>query len=317
MRSRVRHINHALALTVVAVALAGSAYAQVAGEPLEPRVGKLESEMRAVQRKVFPGGNPKYFQPEVQTPATSDTAPATPAQSGAGVAELQVRIQDVEKQLGEITGRIEQTENRTKQLEDQFAKFKADAETRLLKLEPQGSNGSPPVDLGPVSTQPTPAPQSLNTAPVIKKGNKPIAMSTGLKPATAVTGLGAAETAYRAGYATYVARDYDQSEAAFKDFMGRYPQHPLASNVEYWLGRTYLNKKQFGQAARSFLQGYQKYPKGEKAPDSLLGLGEALIALDKPQEACSALSELSAIYPDASASIKGRESALRGKAKCK
>ena len=33
---------------------------------VERRVDKLESEMRAVQRKVFPGGDKRYFEPEFQ-----------------------------------------------------------------------------------------------------------------------------------------------------------------------------------------------------------------------------------------------------------
>ncbi len=287
-------------------------------QAVEPRLGKLESEMRAVQRKVFPGGSPKYFQPEVQTPSAVDAPPAVPALAGAGVSELQVRLQDVEKQLAEITGRLEQNENRTKQLEDQLSKFKADVESRLTSTTAQPEAGAA------ATTTPQPAP----ALPVMQKNGKIIAPIATAKPpavkatasktpAVSTLGTGDAETAYRAAYATYAAKDYDQSEAAFKDFMSRYPQHPLASNVEFWLGRTYISKKQYGQSARSFLQGYQKYPKGEKAPDSLLGLAESLLALDKPQDACSALSELSVVYPDASASVKARQTSLRTKAKCK
>ena len=43
---------------------------------IEGRVGKLESEMRAVQRKVFPGGANQYVQPEITAPQTQATAAA-------------------------------------------------------------------------------------------------------------------------------------------------------------------------------------------------------------------------------------------------
>ncbi len=318
MKAATIKLGHVLCAVVAGGFLSGSLAAQDS-QALEPRIGKLESEMHAVQRKVFPGGSPKYFQPEVQTPASVDAVPATPITSCVGVAELQVRIQDVEKQLAEITGRVEQNENHTKQLEDQFTKFKADVELRL----PAGVATQPDAGAAAGALQATQPPQ-----PVIQKNGKVVSPVATAKPvsvktpaakpvATPTTGIGDAETAYRAGYATYVAKDYDQSETAFKDFMSRYPQHPLASNVEFWLGRTYISKKQYGQAARSFLQGYQKYPKGEKAPDSLLGLAESLIALDKPQDACSALSELSVVYPDTNAAVKTRQTSLRTKAKCK
>ena len=35
---------------------------------VESRVGKLEKEMRAVQRQVFPNGAGKFLEPEIQSP---------------------------------------------------------------------------------------------------------------------------------------------------------------------------------------------------------------------------------------------------------
>src|SRR5205814_1631483 len=56
---------------------------------IEGRVGRLESEMRAVQRKVFPGGGGQYVQPDINPPPASTTIPGSPSDSP--VADLDQR----------------------------------------------------------------------------------------------------------------------------------------------------------------------------------------------------------------------------------
>ena len=51
---------------VALLLLSGTSFPSLAAEPqlpIEGRVGKLEKEMKAVQRKVFPGGAQQYFDP--------------------------------------------------------------------------------------------------------------------------------------------------------------------------------------------------------------------------------------------------------------
>ncbi len=55
-------------LAASATLLPGAATAQAS---LDGRVGKLESEMHAVQRKVFPGGAGQTVQPDIAAPAGS------------------------------------------------------------------------------------------------------------------------------------------------------------------------------------------------------------------------------------------------------
>jgi tol-pal system protein YbgF len=281
-----------------------SAHAQDVKQ-IDKRVGTLEGEMRAVQRKVFPGGSPKYFEPEFQQGSGAVSDPATSTGTDPKVlAGLQARLLELEKQLGELTGRVEQNENKTRQLEDQFRIFKADVEERLGRIEPK----SAAVVVPPVATAPAPSPVPVAAA----------------APAPAVaTAASAADTQYKTAFAAFEARDFEKAETGFKDFLSRYGYkseankgHALAPNAQYWLGRTYVNRKLYAQAARTFLDGYQRFPKSEKAPDSLLGLGESLTALGKPQDACSAFNELKAVYPDAKPEIKTKAEAGRVKAKC-
>jgi tol-pal system protein YbgF len=287
---------------VAALLISGTAIAQTAA-PVEPRVAKLESEMRAVQRKVFPGGSPRYFEPEFPaTPAAPGSVPTSTGADPKALADLQARLLELEKQLRDITGRVEQSENQTKLVEDQFKAFKLDVEARLGKIEVANA---PPV-----------------IAPVIA----PTLPSLPLKPPVApvISAPAGSDGQYKAAYAYFEAKDYDRAETAFKEFVGRYGYKsdkdrgtPLAANAQYWLGRTFVNKKAYAQAARAFLEGYQRYPKADKASDSLLGLAESLTALGKPADACSALSELQTVYPNASTDVKLKAQSAKTKAKCK
>jgi tol-pal system protein YbgF len=299
-----------LAATLLLSLPAGSALYAQDTKQIDKRVGTLESQMRAVQRKVFPGGSPKYFEPEFPSADPNQPGQQPAAPSGVdpkNVAGLQARLLELEKQLGELTGRVELNENKYRLLEEQFRNFKADVEERLGKIE------TPAVAAVPT---PAPAPAVAATPPAPGTTVKPPVVATA--PATS-----AADTAYKTAFAAFEAKDFDRAESGFKDYLARFGYksdsnrgHSLTPNAQYWLGRVYVNKKQFAQAARSFLDGYQRFPKSDKAPDSLLGLGESLTALGKPQDACSAFNELAAVYPDARPEIKTKAQAGRLKAKC-
>ena len=81
--------------------------------------------------------------------------------------------------------------------------------------------------------------------------------------------------------------------------MSKYPDHSLAGSAQYWLGETFYAQGDFKRAAQTFLQGYKKYPKSLRAPDSLLKLGISLNRLGQPEQACAAYQAVSAEYPKA------------------
>jgi len=85
---------------------------------------------------------------------------------------------------------------------------------------------------------------------------------------------------------------YQEAEIAFKAFLDVHGDDPLAANANYWLGETYYVRKDFMQAAQVFFQAYQKFPKGAKAPDSLLKLGMSMAGMEKTSEACATFGKL-------------------------
>jgi tol-pal system protein YbgF len=109
----------------------------------------------------------------------------------------------------------------------------------------------------------------------------------------------APEALYERSNESLLRRQFGDAEAGFSTFLSKYPDHSLAGSAQYWLGETYYAQSDFKRAAQTFLQGYKKYPKGRRAPDSLLKLGISLNRLGQAQQACAAYAAVSAEYPKA------------------
>lgn len=122
--------------------------------------------------------------------------------------------------------------------------------------------------------------------------------------------------AYETAYGYLLQRDYGSAEAAFNDFLKKYPNDSLSGNAQYWLGETYFVRGQYKAAAGAFLKGYQTYGQSGKAPDSLLKLAMSLDRLGQKEAACSSFSELAAKFPTAPQSVKGRAQSERQRIGC-
>jgi tol-pal system protein YbgF len=272
-------------------------------ERVEGRVKKLESEMRAVQRKVFPGASKDYFEPEITAPAAPATAPGIPASSP--ISDLTQRVNSLEQQMTTLTGQVEEATFKLRQLEAQLAKFKSDADFRLSTLE----GGTQPSVATPAG--------AAAVAPAGQTAPKPSASTA--TASEAPPQLDPIEAEYRAGYGFVAAKDYAKAETALAAFLAKHPAHARASNAQYWLGRTYFAQNRPVQAARTLLENYQKRPEGERAPESLLWLGKSLMAFSPPSpaKACEAYDQLDASYGGKlSASLRAQLAEARAAAKC-
>jgi tol-pal system protein YbgF len=107
------------------------------------------------------------------------------------------------------------------------------------------------------------------------------------------------EALYERSNESLLRRQFGDAESGFSTFMSKYPDHSLAGSAQYWLGETFYAQGDFKRAAQTFLQGYKKYPKSRRAPDSLLKLGISLSRLGQGEQACAAYQAVSAEYPKA------------------
>jgi TolA-binding protein len=279
---------------------------------VEGRVDRLEKEMRAVQRKVFPAGTP--LEAEITRPAAPVTAPGTPASTP--VADLIARVGALESQLASITGQVEENSFKLRQMEEAFTKYKAETDSRLA----QGAPASPATVTPPVS-MPTSEPAPVAARPAAPKPAAPAGASEARKTAVAAierpdTG-DAANDAYTYGFRLWDAKFYPEAQAQLKATVEKYGDSSIASRAQNLLGRAYLDDGKPALASVAFYENYQKRPRGDRASDSLAYLGDALIQLKKPADACKVYQELDQVYGGSlSASLRGMMDKGRAQAKC-
>lgn len=280
--------------------VAAPAAAQRADSP-ERRIERLEQQLRAVQRKVFPGG--AEVAPEIEPQAGPGIEAGVPASSA--VADLTARVDSLEAQLRELTGQVEQNGNRLRQMENAIAQLRDSIGGRLDALERAGAPAAEPARPGASSPQ-LPRPTSAGTP-------------TDAPAATAsASGESAAEEAYNAGFRLWESKRYAEAQQALEAAAKRYPKSKWASWASNLAGRAYLDAGKPATAAKTFLANYQGNPKGERAADSLYFLGQSLVALDKPADACKAYDELQDVYGATMRDwLRQRLPAARTQAKCR
>jgi TolA-binding protein len=272
---------------------------------VDVRVDRLEKEMRAVQRKVFPAGAP--LEAEITRPATPAIMPGSP--SSTPVADLTARVSALESQLASVTGQVEENSFKLKQLEEAFNRYKAEQESRAAPVVvPPVSASSASVAPAAASSHPAPRP-----APSGASEERKTAVAAIERPSTG----NEADDAYSYGFRLWDAKFYPEAQAQLKATVDKYGSSPIASKAANLLGRAYLDDGKPALASVAFYENYQKRPKGDRAPDSLAYLGEALIQLKKPADACKVYAELEQVYgATLSTGLRGMMDKGRTRAKC-
>ena len=97
--------------------------------------------------------------------------------------------------------------------------------------------------------------------------------------------------------------DYGMAERAFREFVSNNPEHELAGSAQYWYAETFRIRQLYTDAASAYLEGYQKYPKGKKAPDNLLRLGVSMVQIGQKDQGCKMINGVSIQYPNAEKSV--------------
>ncbi|HEX4873997.1 MAG TPA: tetratricopeptide repeat protein [Sphingorhabdus sp.] len=289
--------------------------AQAQDANVEGRVTKLEKEMKAVQRKVFPDGAGKFFEPEIQAEAAKPAVSGSP--SSSAVTDLIARVDALETQLATLTG----------QVETQGAAMKVmDARLKLLEsTKPQEVAAGPAVPAVESETKVAVAPTKTETAP---KASTPAKTNPPANPTPARTSAVAAierpatgdafEDSYSYGYRLWEGKFYPEAQVQLQDTVTKFPRHKRASFARNLLGRAWLDDGKPATAVKIFYDNYKNDPKGERAPESLYFLGDALAQLGKAPEACEAFGQLASAYPaEASGRLATRLAEGRKKAKCK
>ena len=110
---------------------------------------------------------------------------------------------------------------------------------------------------------------------------------------------------------------YDEARSAFRGFADTYPKDDLAPQAVYWVGSIAYVQKDYSGAARAFAEEIKEYPHSPRGPESMLKLGQSLIAMKQKQEGCTTLGAISSKYPGASRTILREASKARREARCR
>lgn len=289
-------------LAVAGLALALTS-APAAAQSEEARLRKIEAEVRALQRQVFPNGAGRTFEPEIS--AAQPTAQPPGAPSTTAVTDILARLDALEGQLRQLTAGNEENANTLRLLQDRV---------RLLETAsaPAPSIAPAPVP-GPVTSPPASVTTPKPATPSGPSAQRIAAVQAIVKPSTG--DAGADEYAY--GFRLWEAKFYPEAAQQLTMFVEKYPRHAQISYGRNLLGRAYLDDGKPREAAPWFLNNYQADKSGARAGDSLLYLGEAMIALNDTKRACVALAEFAETYPAlASGRLKSQYDANRKAAKC-
>ncbi len=247
-----------------------------------------------------------------------------------------LKLSEIENQFQELTNKFEEINFKLDKLSNRLSKVQSDNQLRFQDLETVLLNGetinltskknsdqnteilpgsSQPQDLGSISYKDS---STGNTTQKIQSVETTATIVTETFQAEEkILPDGSASEQYQFATSFLKVGDYPTAERAFREFVISNPDHKLAGNAQYWYAETFRIRQLYTDAASAYLEGYQKYPKGEKAPINLLKLGVSMIQIGEKDQGCKMISGVEKQYPDANQSVIQKAKYESQKFECK
>ena len=233
-----------------------------------------------------------------------------------------LKLSEIENQFQELTNKFEEINFKLDKLSSRMSKVQADNQIRFQDLENVVSSDSTinkltkktnndQMEVLPGSSQP----QDLGSISYKDTATNETSQKTNSVDSTAlvVTETFQAEEKilpnespdkqYQFATSFLKVGDYSTAERAFREFVDTNPEHNLAGNAQYWYPETFRIRQLYTDAASAYLEGYQRYPKGEKAPINLLKLGVSMVQIGEKDQGCKMINGVEEQYPEANQSV--------------
>ena len=278
----------------------------------------IKNDLKTLERAVYSGSI------EVKTSSNEQSNIKLNSNSEDVLTRHLLKLSEVEDQFRQLTNKFEEINFKLDKLSNRLSKIQADNQIRFQDIESAISSGevttqlsskpktdtkseilpgsSQPQDLGSISYKDT---ETSETSQQIESVDT---------TATVVTETFQAEEKilpqdlspkkqYEFATSFLKVGDYSTAERAFREFVLDNSEHELAGSAQYWYAETFRIRQLYTDAASAYLEGYQKYPKGNKAPINLLKLGVSMVQIGEKDQGCKMINGVELQYPKANQSV--------------
>jgi len=279
----------------------------------------IKNDLKTLERAVYSGSI------EIKTKVNDQNFVETDKNSEDVLTRHLLKLSEVENQFRELTNKFEEINFKLDKLSNRLTKIQADTQVRFQEIETDLSNintnsakqlsSKPKIEenkMLPGSSQP----QLLGS--ITYKDTETSETSQKIESvdttASVVTEIFENEEKilpqdlsirkqYEFATSFLKVGDYGTAEKAFREFVLTHPNDELAGSAQYWYAETFRIRQLYTDAASAYLEGYQKYPKGKKAPINLLKLGVSMVQIGEKDQGCKMINGVELQYPKANQSV--------------
>ena len=290
---------------------------------------KIQKDIQTLEKAVYSGS--------IELANDSSTTLSTGNDNSEDVLTRHLlKLSEIEKQFQQLTNKFEEINFKLDKLSNRMSKVQADNQVRFQDLETglSSNNGlkkvvkkldnntdevlpgsSQPQDLGSVSYKDTTTNETSQQTMSIDTTASIVTEE--FRTEEKILPKESPKKQYEFATSFLKVGDYSTAERAFREFVIENPGHDLAGNAQYWYAETFRIRQLYTDAASAYLEGYQKYPKGEKAPINLLKLGVSMVQIGEKDQGCKMINGVEKQYPDANQSVIQKAKYESQKFECK
>ena len=280
----------------------------------------IKNDLKTLERAVYSGSI------EVKA-STNDSSVSNLDQNSEDVLTRHLlKLSEVEDQFRELTNKFEEINFKLDKLSTRVSKIQADNQIRFQDIETNISSGnissvenqlsskpktdeqkvlpgsSQPQDLGTISYKDTETNETSQQIQSVDTTASIVTETFQSEEKILPQDLNPVEQ-YEFATSFLKVGDYSTAERAFREFVLSNSDHELAGSAQYWYAETFRIRQLYTDAASAYLEGYQKYPKGKKAPINLLKLGVSMVQIGEKDQGCKMINGVELQYPNANQSV--------------
>ena len=292
----------------------------------------IQQDLRTLERAVY--------SESFSTSSKSSSAQDMTSQNVEDVLTKHLlKLSEIEKQFQELTNKYEEINFKMDKLSSRLSKIQADNQLRFQNLENKTTinstennfltsipttetkqkkvlpGSSQPQELGTISYKDM---TTNSETQVVQSVDSTKTISTeAFQSEEKILPEGTPKEQYEFATSFLKVGDYNMAERAFREFVDNNPDNKFSGNAQYWYAETFRIRQLYTDAASAYLEGYQKYPKSEKAPINLLKLGVSLVQIGEKDQGCLMIAGVKKQYPNATQSVLQKAKYEEKKFECK